>query len=277
MHLRFVKASPCKNTTVFVEDDVPVAMRPAVARVAMETESLGAEQVGWIVRPKDSRATLRLEMVGGEFCGNASLALGALAASRGLVGVNEKFCVECSGAKSPLSVIIAKNGDGRWKGRITLPQMAEISEVVLSAFGVRYHGSIVALPGITHFFVESEPFGTDVYDALLCSLCRARTADAYGVIPFRFEGANAFSIKPYVAVPSVNSRVFEKACGSGSLALGHLISATKGISRLEVFQPGGVIEVDMGEAPSISEDVCFPCEGTFFVDDNTLRSTDRCG
>ncbi|MBR1553033.1 MAG: diaminopimelate epimerase [Schwartzia sp.] len=271
MELRFVKASPCRNTTVFVEDVVPPVARAEVARLAMGAEVLAAEQVGFLVPPLSADSALRVEMAGGEFCGNASLALGALAVARGLREPEAPFLVECSGAEHPLRVSVSPVSAGRWRGKIALSPEAKISEAELSAAGAAYRGAVVELPGICHFCVEAGPFSAETYDALLEALMARVSAEAYGVVPYRAEAGGGFSIRPYVAVPAAKSRVFEQACGSGSLALGQWLSRSQGLSRLDVSQPGGTIRVEMGEQPSISEEVWFPCAGTFFVDDSVVR------
>ncbi len=276
MELRFVKASPCQNTTVFVEDDVPVSARAEIACHAMKDEVLAAEQVGFLVPTRAESSVLRLEMAGGEFCGNATLALGTLAVARGLHGAGTPFFVECSGAAAPLCVSAEAVSQGRWRGRIALSPEAKVSGAEFSVSGEMYRGAVVELPGICHFCTENTaavPFSKEIYDALLDQLTARAAADAFGIIPYRAEGDGRFSIRPYVAVPAAESRVFEQACGSGSLALGHWLSRSRGISQLDVLQPGGRIYVEMGENPSISEEVWFPCAGTFFVDDGIVRGT----
>ncbi len=266
MDLRFVKASPCRNTTVFVEDDVPLAMRAEIARLVMSEEVLAAEQVGFLVSPLSRDSALRVEMAGGEFCGNASLALGALAVSRGIRAAGTPFSVECSGSPGPLRVSAEPGSKGRWHGRIEVPLSAKVSVVDFSASGVTYRGAAVELPGICHFCLETDRLSKETYDGLLARLTERFSSDAYGIIPYRAESEGTYSIRPYVAVPAANSFVFEQACGSGSIALGHWMAQSEGLSRLEVLQPGGTIRVEIGERSSISEEVYFPCEGTFFAD-----------
>ena len=271
MEFRFVKASPCRNTTVFVEDDVSVFVRARLARYLMNDEVLAAEQVGFLVPPLYEVSALRVEMAGDEFCGNASLALRALAVMRGLRATGTPFFVECSGSESPLRVSAESVAPGRWRGTVELSPKARILEIELSSAGVTYHGAIVELPGICHFCIESEPFSQETYDALLKQLTKHIVSDAYGIIPYRENGNNGFSICPYVAVPAAKSFVFEQACGSGSFALGLWLARIRGLTRLDVMQSGGTIHVEIGERPSISEEVYFPCAGIFFADEKLLR------
>ena len=271
MELRFVKASPCRNTTVFVEDEAPLSARGEIARLAMDADVLAAEQVGFLVPPLFDGSALRVEMAGGEFCGNASLALGALAVARGLRVAGDSFFVECSGAARPLRVSAEAVSLGRWRGTVALSSEARISEAEFSVGGAAYRGAVVELPGICHFCVAAAPFPKETYEALMALLAARVSSDAYGIIPYREDGDGQYSIRPFVAVPAANSAVFEQACGSGSLALGHWLAKSEGRARLEVRQPGGTIRVEFAGGASISEEVYFPCAGTFFADDAIVR------
>ena len=94
---------------------------------------------------------------------------------------------------------------------------------------------------------------------------REAVADAYGIMPFERMGHNRFRIRPYVAVPSANSRVFERACGSGSLALA-LAEGREG-GRITVEQPGGTLFVRRGERIFLEGEVLISCSGTVRLGD----------
>ena len=64
----------------------------------------------------------------------------------------------------------------------------------------------------------------------------------------------------------MNTNVFERGCGSGSLALGMYLNKVTGITKkIKVLQPGGVIEVGIGSEFSISTDVVITCEGRIMI------------
>lgn len=69
MKLNFIKMSPCENTTVFITEYCPKEYYIAVAREVMNYYSLCAEQVGFIVPPKNTDSVLGMGMDGFEFCG----------------------------------------------------------------------------------------------------------------------------------------------------------------------------------------------------------------
>lgn len=276
MRLNFVKASPCRNTTVFITDAVERAQYAAVARLALDSDYLAAEQVGFIKKAQGTAAAGRLEMSGGEFCGNATLAFAAWLVRRDGVSAEpaavRQITVECSGALSPIKCKVTPLDDEaeRFRVREELQLEAALTGFALEAEGETYHGTLVREAGITHFLVDSSTasFSLPVYTALLNSLEAAEKADAYGIIPYRREEDGSYRIRPYVSVPASGSRVFEQACGSGSMALGLLLAAQSAEPvRVTVRQPGGSIEVEKGEGKTvyITTEVYFPCEGTLYV------------
>ena len=79
MEIKFVKINPTQNMTILVESPISRKDQPTIASQLMNYDSVFAEQVGFIEAPlfyPDSWA--RIQMMGGEFCGNATLSLAAL-------------------------------------------------------------------------------------------------------------------------------------------------------------------------------------------------------
>lgn len=267
MQVHFVKASPCRNTTVFMEGDIPRSAYSGLGRLSMDADYLAAEQAGFLVKPKNSSSVLRLEMAGGEFCGNATLALGALAVQRGLAGTGGTFAVECSGASMPLTCCVTKSRDGHYEVSAEMPLTAKVRPFMLEAGGKSIAGGLVELPGIAHFCTEAK-LSEEMYDALMDVLEKSCENDAFGIIAYENTDASEYRIRPYVSVPSEGSRFFEQACGSGSLSLGLWLKQQGLGSRIKVLQPGGVLAVDVcRDVPSIAADVYFPCEGEMWVED----------
>lgn len=270
MELRFVKASPCRNTTVFICDDVPSERYGEVARLAMDADYLAAEQVGFLVSPRSSGAVLRLEMAGGEFCGNAALALAAWAVKCSVAPSRQSFLVECSGEEKPLACAVEEKASGKFFVQLEMPHAMAVAPLDLSADGQIFRGGQVTLPGISHFCFEAPEAPTHrQYDLLLDRIAEVSGAAAYGVVPYRRQGAASYMIRPYVGVAETSSRIYEQACGSGSLALGLWLEASDGGSHYEVVQPGGRITVAPKE-PSIAAEVYFSCRGHLFVPDGMI-------
>ncbi|GFM36025.1 hypothetical protein [Desulfovibrio psychrotolerans] len=109
LNVPFAKLSPGGNTTILLSIPAPpIAERARMANELMHPLHLGAEQVGFA----DMGAELpRLEMMGGEFCGNAARSFAALLAMEGHPAL--EYCdtrgecegmVAISGAHTPVQV-----------------------------------------------------------------------------------------------------------------------------------------------------------------------------
>ena len=77
MELRLIMADPAGNRTAIVRTPVPAELRAETAAKIMKIQELRAEQVGFEAVPRLGGAG-RLEMMGGEFCGNAARSFGFL-------------------------------------------------------------------------------------------------------------------------------------------------------------------------------------------------------
>jgi diaminopimelate epimerase len=264
MIFNFIKTSPAQNTTVLITSFCPQSYYLKIAEIAMKYEFLHAEQVGFIVPPSKKESILGLEMAGGEFCGNATLSAAAYAVFKGLVG-GKVFNIDVSGAAGPIRCKVQKLDDYRYNASCVMPPAKLNQELKLDLGNKTIIGQVIELDGISHFvFPEQEDFAE--YLDVVTALKQFIDANAIGVIPFKTIKDDTYSIKPFVHVKKVNTNVFERGCGSGSLALGMYLNKVFGMSkRIEVVQPGGVIGVEMGSEYSISTDVVFTCEGTIMV------------
>ena len=257
MELDFIKLSPLGNTTVFLRGEAAQEVRAALLSEAMDYDHLAAEQAGFLVAPHSKEALFRIEMSGGEFCGNATLSAAALAAAE---GAESPFFVECSGAEEPLRAEALPLGSGCWLARAEMPPAHELRRLSLEEFSLGDAAICVSLPGIAHLVVEAADLSAADYDEMLARLMRETDADAYGVVPFERLGRDHFRIRPYVAVPSAESHVFERACGSGSLALALAERSERG--RIAVEQPGGTLFVETGKRFFLEGEVLISCRGT---------------
>ena len=259
MELDFIKLSPLGNTTVFLRGEAAQEVRAALLAEAMDYDHLAAEQAGFLVAPHSEEALFRIEMSGGEFCGNATLSAAALAAAE---GAESLFLVECSGAPEPLRAEAHPLGSGRWLTRAEMPPAHEVRRISLDGLSFGSAAICVSFLGIAHLVVEAADLSAADYDELLARLMRETDADAYGVVPFERMGREHFRIRPYVAVPSAESRVFERACGSGSLALALALGDAAEGTRIAVEQPGGTLFVETGKRFFLEGEVLISCRGT---------------
>jgi diaminopimelate epimerase len=251
MSYEIVIADPAKNITVFVLSPVSgPEERAAAAKALLADPSLGAEQVGFVIPATDPSRLWRLEMMGGEFCGNAARSFGLYVARRQGLRGQVRVDIEISGMKTPVPVRVDVEA-GLAEAAMPLP----IAEETLS-----YRGSdlpVYVFDGITHVIApDIKPAEPAFYEIkTLLEKGAGRHLDALGVM---FWDSAAKVMTPAVYVYATESLVFESSCGSGSAALGIWLARElpDGEERLALRQPGGVIEVRVnkrdGEVTGVS-------------------------
>ncbi|MFC5602612.1 hypothetical protein [Sporosarcina koreensis] len=264
MKLDFVKVSPSKNMTVLITNYVAPTNFAEIASTIMDYEYLNAEQVGFIVEPENKESVLRLEMSGGEFCGNAVLSAAAYCSYKGISKSN-RFFLETSGSDLPLECVVEEKSPTHFVSRAEMPHPLSTDEIVVSLNGRIISGNVVRLDGITHFLTDYWP-SEDDFSLLIEAVTEKIEDKAIGIIPYRKLRENEYEIWPYVYVTETGSRFFEQACGSGSLALGVYLSKISNDYNLRIHQPGGIINVETGDKNYISTDVRFTCEGFVNLD-----------
>ena len=154
MKLDFVKTSPTQNMTLLLTTPVPREKQPALAERLIAYDSVYAEQAGFLEAPEDKRASVHLQMMAGEFCGNATLSAAAWLMEReGLSAGSEKeFLLEVSGA-AKLIACKMKRTEEDFVGTVEMPLPEKISEKRFSLAGKEYRLTAVEFEGITHIIV----------------------------------------------------------------------------------------------------------------------------
>jgi diaminopimelate epimerase len=250
MEHEIVVADPAGNITVFVLDPVEKPEdRLALSKAILADPLLRAEQAGFVIPPQGDRYW-RLEMMGGEFCGNAARSFGLFAArEEGLKG-KAAIPVSVSGAEGPVTVNV--DVEGGWAE-------AEIPRP-LALDSLEYSGAllpVVVFDGITHLIAPDIRPSEGAFKEIMRALEEKHAAGLFpageqslaaaGVL---FYNIGSRFMTPVVRVRATNTLVFESSCGSGSAALGIWESRKlrDGESRISVAQPGGVIEVKVKKA-----------------------------
>jgi diaminopimelate epimerase len=260
----FIKTSPAQNTTVLITSYCPQSYYSAVAEKAMNYDYLHAEQVGFIVPPSKEDSVIGLEMAGGEFCGNATLSAAAYVMYKKLID-KDNFHIDVSGADEPIRCRVEKVSTYRYNTSCIMPLAKRIDEMELELLAKTVKGYIVEFEGISHFVLETKEEFAE-YSEVTQALKKVIDTNAIGVIPYKTLKDGSYKIKPFVHVKKINTNIFERGCGSGSLALGIYLKKVGGVSKeIEVVQPGGVIRVGIGNEFSISTDVVFTCEGRMLI------------
>lgn len=229
--LKIAILSPAGNVTAIVLSAVAPERRSALAEQLLALPELHIEQAAFLVPPQQG-GEIRLEMMGGEFCGNALRCAGFYQALRR--SERGKCCVmaEISGVDGvlPVMVDVAQSA-----ASTTMP--LPVSVAVLDWPEAPVHR--VTFDGITHYVIDrAEPDNALIQRAIQ----DASASPAVGVMFFnRATGA----IRPVVYVRQTDSCVAETSCASGSTATAIVLSSDlrDGITEIGVGQPGGDLEV----------------------------------
>lgn len=222
-------ADPAGNVTALVESPVHPDDRVAVSKRIL---ALGkAEQVGFAVSPIQGGEG-RLQMMGGEFCGNATRSFGYLLAKERYGTGLHHIPVEVSGAAAPLMVSADLNA-GTASAEMPLPLRLSSLTVGDQTY------PRVDCPGICHVLVADHAPDKALVGRILKAAAEL-PMEAIGVM--FLEGTR---LTPAVYVRSTDSLVWESSCGSGSMACGWYLSQGKsGGQHVYTFsEPGGQIEV----------------------------------
>ena len=249
--MKILVANPAENITVFVLEPVDdPAERAALTKAILAERSLRAEQVGFVIPPENSASGLdaglwRLEMAGGELCGNAARSFGLYVAR--VLGFERRatVLVSVSGADAPVPVDTSVESS-RATAEIPIPAAGET---------LLYEGRplpMLVFKGITHIIAPDVKAGRETFFALkklyLKKISRSTEFPLPETPPWCalgvmfYETAPRF-LRPAVYVRSTDSLVFESSCGSGSAALGVWFSRElqNGTASYFIAQPGGII------------------------------------
>lgn len=234
MKLSVQTANPAGNVTLLVQTPVPREDYHTIAARLLAIPELQAEQVGFLTPPRLGGA-VRLEMMGGEFCGNALRCAGLYAAVAQGARREKRLLAEISGCDTPLPVK-ANPLTGQVEAEMPLPR--EVRPCTL--FGEA--GKLVMLPGIVHGISRTtRDIGEEEVRQTLLALCEEYDSPGAGVM---FRPLRSNTMRPAVYVRETDSLYFENSCASGSTAVAALSALEEGRDgtfKLTLSQPGGDI------------------------------------
>ncbi len=231
MEYSYYKIDPTGNITAIVETPTERSEQSRIAGLIMAADTT-IEQVGFLEKPQ-GEAFVRLQMMGGEFCGNASISAAALMAQKGGIDSGD-ITLEVSGADAPLCVKVQKLGENKFLGTVAMPLPVGIETAQLGAVKL----PVVRFPGISHVICDTSLSVSDA-EANIRSWCEALNVDALGLM---FLDGNA--LKPYVYVRSTDTAVWESSCASGSTACAAYLAAKAGASQTVALQnPCGELRI----------------------------------
>ena len=238
----FWKLTPGGNPTIFLKaEDVPASRRAAVANAVMDPQHIGAEQVGYI----RFDGTPRLDMMGGEFCLNATRSFALLLAEKGLLdseGNDAYGRVEVSGVPGAVAVHVVRQEHALPFAEAclhfqTLPKPTTCPE----------HAVLLRVPGIAHI-IQDETVSVPEDLSRFCErqrqICGVAQEEAVGHLWLKTKKRNETDeeaeLFPVVWVRDTASLCRETACGSGTLASALMLHARNSrLSHFRILQPSG--------------------------------------
>ena len=248
--MNILVADPAKNITVFILDVIEnPGERDAMVRAVMADSRIKAEQVGFVIPPEaaigsDPDAALwRLEMAGGEFCGNAARSFGLyVAREKGLKG-RSRFPVSVSGMDMPLQVEVDTEYS---RAAVEMPRPVFIDTLDYCGRSL----PVLVFEGITHIIAPAlEPDRETFFSIkeLFEKKFSGKHGFSFPALGVMFYDTDNLFMRPAVYVYSTGVLVFESSCGSGSAALGTWLSRGKqnGTVKYSISQPGGIIETEV--------------------------------
>ena len=237
MVLRYTVIDPTKNITLLVTTPVQRALQPQTAAWLLRREK-DAEQVGFL-EPSDS-APARLQMMGGEFCGNATMGLGAWLCRRDGLAKFEThdFTLEISGADTLVPCAVTPVNYG-YLATVALPLPESMEQRTFPTSAGALTLSVVFLPGICHIIAPAGTVQRHEAEELLRQWSASLPGEAVGLILLDEERT---AIDPLVYVKPTDTAVWERGCGSGSAAAACYLTAKRGAAQcLSIRQQGGTI------------------------------------
>ena len=270
MDFDYIVADPTGNITVLITSPYTEATRQDMIQESFIREP-SCEQVGFIMPVSDD--VVKIEMMGFEFCGNATLSTAAWhAGMHGLKpGAEAVVTVDSSGTDSLLDVRVRRHAssaadeedadsifsEAGFEGTVSMPVPS-----VTSFTGY----PLVQFNGISHLIVPAHDFSDEQAEnaareyaaelgvpALGLMLCPEYDALISG------SSGDSISIRPLVFVPASQTLFWEHGCATGSTAAGwYRYSCDSRFVHTEIKQPGGTIIVDVaGGQPMLTGNVVF--------------------
>lgn len=239
MHLEYTVLDPTGNITLLVTSPVERSLQPRVAAELLKREVSG-EQVGFVEHGVSVQP--RLQMMGGEFCGNATMSMGAWLCHQEGTAANttRELLLEVSGVDVPVPCSITPMKDCSL-GTVSMPLPEKVEPHTFPFGDGEITLSVVFLPGICHIIAPHGTVQRHQAESALRSWADALPGEAVGLLLLDEE---RMYFDPLVYVKSTNTMVWERGCGSGTAAIGTWFTATRKADQcLSLKQPGGTIAV----------------------------------
>ena len=225
----FWKISPSGNPTILIPAEQVSPVRRAELSVnILSPDHLFGDQVGYYTLPTDGQPA-RLDMMGGEFCLNATRALAFLLAHLDHLDRNGLLTyISVSGLQKPAVCRVIDQVAWTAVDFFYLPKIRILSPKVW----------LIRLPGICHI-VHLDPQPSENTRSYCQSLLATLDLEQENAVGFLWLDVQKMELTPLVWVRLTNSLIQESACGSGSLACALLLHKQQGLTCLDLKQPSG--------------------------------------
>ena len=242
MNIEYWKVDPTGNITLIVETPVPRESQSRIAAELLRRDN-DAEQVGFFEAPEKAGARLRLQMMGGEFCGNAAISAAAI-----IIGCLEpdggsarELVLEVSGVPDVVPVKICAESGG-YCGTVSMPLPESVCSFDFRLGDDTCTLPLVRFPGICHSIVSGGGLSRETAQRCISDWCRQLDAEALGLM---FCDEAVGSLEPLVYVASTDTAVWESSCASGTAAVAaYLACARGGDVSISLSEPCGVLSAE---------------------------------
>jgi diaminopimelate epimerase len=270
----FVKFNPTQNMTILIDDSNVVQDYEKIATKIMAYENVYGEQVGFIKTPLNKKASALLRMAGGEFCGNACMALGTLKAVEQGLELNETLDIvlEVTGTDHLITCQVRRTPH-KYYCQLNMPIPTTLEQTTLHYEGSELSVTFVTYREAIHLIIEADTFNDSLKDkaeSLARLLGGTLNTHLIGILMY-----NPISneLAPLIYVPHLDSMIWERGCGSGTASIGaYLTWKNKRKTVADISQPGGSITVSgdylAGEIRdlNIEGSVELVAKGTAYID-----------
>jgi diaminopimelate epimerase len=234
-NIEIVIANPAGNITAFVEnaENLNRRERLEIAKKILNEKTLNVEQVGFVIKPKTQGSLWRLEMAGGEFCGNAA---------RSFALYVRQTQIEISGAQNVVTVDYSvdcyKNGDLHGSAKVKMPLPISRETVIYKNIKLPFY----VFEGISHVIAQGIDASNETFFEIKKlveaqhRLAKENCGENCGALGVMFYDKEI--MHPVVYVYSIDTLYHESSCGSGSaaFAIEHFLDDKNIEGRLEIRQ-----------------------------------------